>query len=304
MDRIAVVGSLNVDLVALVDKFAVPGQTVHGSSLDFICGGKGGNQAIAASRLGMRTYMFGMMGNDVHASMYERNFTRSGTHYSNVETSFEAPTGMALIEVESDGENRITIIDGANAFVTPEYIKRHSVEITACKYLLLQLEIPMESVLYAAKLMKESGGTVILDPAPAKPLPRELLKYVDYMTPNESEIAFIAKGADIESSCNSLIKLGVGAVICTMGAKGLYYSDSAKTITRPAYDVKTADSTGAGDSFNAGLACALSRGYSIEQALDYASAAAALTVETVGAQNEALSHHAVIEFMTKNMTKK
>ena len=99
-------------------------------------------------------------------------------------------------------------------------------------------------MLYAAKLIeRESGGTVILDPAPAKPLPRELLKYVDYMTPNESEIAFIAKGADIESSCNSLIKLGVGAVICTMGAKGLYYSNPAKTITRPAYAVKSVDST-------------------------------------------------------------
>ena len=168
MDRIAVVGSLNVDLVALVDKFAVPGQTVHGSSLDFICGGKGGNQAIAASRLGMRTYMFGMMGNDVHASMYERNFTRTGTHYTNVETSFEAPTGMALIEVESDGENRITIIDGANAFVTPEYIKRHSVEITACKYLLLQLEIPMESVLFAAKAYERVRRHRDIGPGPCK----------------------------------------------------------------------------------------------------------------------------------------
>ncbi len=300
MDRIGVVGSLNIDLVARVDKFAVPGQTVHGDSLDFICGGKGGNQAIAASRLGIRTYMFGMMGNDVHASMYERNFTRAGTHYSNVGTSFETSTGMALIEVEKGGENRITIIDGANAHVTPEYIQRHAVEITACKYLLLQLEIPMESVVLAANLMKESGGTVILDPAPAKPLPRELLANVDYMTPNESEIEYIAKGADIESSCNSLLKLGVGAVICTMGAKGLYYSDKTKTITRPSYEVNALDATGAGDSFNAGLACALNRGYSIEQALDYASAAAALTVQTVGAQTDALSHHAVVEFMTKN----
>ena len=300
MDRIGVVGSLNIDLVARVDNFAVPGQTVHGNSLDFICGGKGGNQAVAASRLGLRTYMFGMMGNDVHASMYERNFTRTGVHYSNVETSFDASTGMALIEVDSSGENKITIIDGANAYVTPEYIKRHSVEITACKYLLLQLEIPMESVLFAAKLMKEAGGTVILDPAPAKPLPKELLKYIDYMTPNESEIDFIAKGADVESSCNSLMKLGVGAVICTMGAHGLYYSDKTKTITRPSYNVKSVDATGAGDSFNAGLACALSRGYSIEQALDYASAAAALTVEKVGAQSEDLSHMAVVEFMAKN----
>ena len=300
MDRIGVVGSLNIDLVARVDKFAVPGQTVHGNSLDFICGGKGGNQAVAASRLGLRTYMFGMMGNDVHASMYERNFTRAGVHYSNVETSFEAATGMALIEVDNSGENKITIIEGANAYVTPEYIKRHSVEITSCKYLLLQLEIPMDSVLYAAKLMKEAGGTVILDPAPAKPLPKELLKYIDYMTPNESEIDFIAKGADIKSSCNSLLKLGVGAVICTMGARGLYYSDKIKTITRPSYRVKTVDTTGAGDSFNAGLACALSRGYSIEQSLDYASASAALIVEKVGAQSEDLSHLAVVEFMTKN----
>ena len=300
MDRIAVVGSLNIDMVARVDKFAVPGQTVHGNSLDFICGGKGGNQAVAASRLGLRTYMFGMMGNDIHASMYERNFTRAGVHYSNVETCFDAATGMALIEVESDGENKITIIDGANAYVTPEYIKRHSVEIEACKYLLLQLEIPMESVLFAAKLMKEAGGTVILDPAPAKPLPRELLKYIDYMTPNESEIDFIAKGADIESSCNSLLGLGVGAVICTMGARGLYFADKNKTITNPSFKVKSVDATGAGDSFNAGLACALSRGYSIEQALNYASAAAALTVQVVGAQSEDLSHHAVIEFMTRN----
>jgi ribokinase len=300
MNRICVVGSLNVDLVARVDKFAVPGQTVKGESLHFICGGKGGNQAVAASRLGLRTYMFGMMGNDVHASMYERNFTRADTNYSNVETSFEAPTGMALIEVEKGGQNRITVIDGANAYVTPEYIKRHSLEITACKFLLLQLEIPMESVVYAAKLMKESGGTVILDPAPAKPLPRELLTNIDYMTPNESEIEFIAKGADVESSCNSLHALGVGAVICTMGSRGLYYSDKDKTIIRPAYKVDTVDVTGAGDSFNAGLACALSRGYSIEQALDYASAAAALTVEVEGAQSDSLSHHAVIEFMSKN----
>ncbi len=301
MNRICVVGSLNIDLVTRVEKFAVPGQTVKGESLTFICGGKGGNQAVAASRLGLRTYMFGMMGNDVHASMYERVFTRAGTNYTNVETSFEEPTGMALIEVEKDGENRITVIDGANAYVTPDYIKRHSYEITACKYLLLQLEIPMESVVYAAKLMKESGGTVILDPAPAKPLPRELLKNVDFMTPNESEIEFIAKGADIESSCESLHSLGVGAVICTMGARGLYYSDNDKTISRSAYKVDPVDVTGAGDSFNAGLACALSRGYSIEQALDYASAAAALTVQVEGAQSESLSHHAVVEFMTKNI---
>ncbi len=300
MDRICVVGSLNIDLVARVDKFAVPGQTVKGESLTFICGGKGGNQAVAASRLGLKTYMFGMMGNDVHASMYERVFTRAGTNYSNVETSFEEPTGMALIEVEKGGQNRITVIDGANAYVTPEYIKRHSYEITNCKYLMLQLEIPMESVVYAAKIMKEAGGTVILDPAPAKPLPRELLRNVDYMTPNESEIEFIAKGADIESSCNSLHALGVGAVICTMGSRGLFYSDSNKTISSTAYKVETVDVTGAGDSFNAGLTCALSRGYAIEQALDYASAAGALTVQVEGAQSDSLSHHAVIDFMTRN----
>lgn len=300
MDRICIVGSLNIDLIARVEKFAVPGQTVHGNSLDFICGGKGGNQAIAASKLGLRTYMFGMMGDDVNASMYERAFTRAGTHYSYVETTYDAPTGTALIEVENSGENRITIIDGANAYVTPEYIKRHSIEITACKYLLLQLEIPMESVLYAAKLMKEAGGIVILDPAPAKPLPRELLQYVDYMTPNESEIEYIAKGADIESSSESLLKLGVGAVILTMGAKGIHYSDNDKTITRSGFKVDAIDSTGAGDNFNAGLACALSRGYSIEQALDYASASAAISVQTIGAQSDILSHHAVVEFLTKN----
>lgn len=299
MDRICIVGSLNIDLVARVENFALPGQTVHGTSLDYICGGKGGNQAIAASRLGISTYMFGMMGNDIYASMYERNFTRAGTHFSYVETCFDASTGVALIEVDKSGENRITIVDGANAYVTPEYIMRNSVEITKCKYLLLQLEIPMESVVCAAKLMKESGGTVILDPAPAKPLPRELLKYVDYMTPNESEIEFIAKGADIETSCNSLINLGVGAVICTMGAKGLHYADKEKTITSPSFDVGIVDTIGAGDSFNAGLACALSRGYKIEEALNYANAAAALAVQSEGAQNDIVSHHAVMDFLTR-----
>ncbi|MCK5129933.1 MAG: ribokinase [Clostridiales bacterium] len=300
MDKICIVGSLNIDLTAKVDEFALPGQTVHGKSLDYICGGKGGNQAIAASKMGIATYMFGMMGNDIYASMYERNFERAGTHYSYVETCYDASTGTALIEVDKTGENRITIIDGANGCVTPEYIMHNSIEITKCKYLLLQLEIPMESVVCAAKIMKEAGGIVILDPAPAKPLPLELLKNVDYITPNESEIDFIAKGADIKSSCESLLALGAGAVICTMGNKGLYYVDAQKTITCPAYDVELVDTIGAGDCFNAGLASALCRGYSVEEALKYANAAGALAVQGAGAQNDEVSHHAIMNFLTSH----
>lgn len=298
MDKICIVGSLNIDLTVKVDQFAKPGQTVKGQSLDYICGGKGGNQAIYASKMGITTYMFGMMGNDLYASMYERNFDRAGTHYRYVDTCYDASTGTALIEVDNTGENRITVIEGANGYVTPEYIEHNSVEITKCKYLLLQLEIPMESVVYAAKIMKEAGGIVILDPAPAKPLPIELLKNVDYITPNESEINFIAKGADLKASCDSLLDTGVSAVILTMGNKGLYYADSLKTITSPSYDVNVVDTIGAGDSFNAGLACALCRGYSIEEALKYANAAGALAVQCAGAQNDTVSHHAIMNFLT------
>lgn len=300
-NRICIVGSLNIDLIVNVDKFALPGETVHGNSLEYICGGKGGNQAIASSKMGVSTYMFGMMGNDVYAQMYGRNFQRAGTHYGFVETSIE-DTGTALIEVDSSGENRITIIDGANGHITPDYIMRNSIEIAKCNYLLLQLEIPMESTVCAAKIMKDAGGIVILDPAPARPLPIELLKNVDYITPNESEIALLSqsKNVDIKNACETLLELGVGAVICTMGKKGLFYVDTNKTITSPAFNVEVVDTIGAGDSFNAGLACALSRKYSIEDALQYANAAGALAVTCTGAQNDMVSHHAIVEFLSQH----
>jgi ribokinase len=288
VSRIVVVGSLNADLVSRVAHLPAPGETVSAIAFDTHCGGKGGNQACAAATLGGRVALIGCVGDDEAGRMLTRSLRTVGVDVAAVDVVSGAPTGTALVTVDAAGENQIIVVPGANEALTPERLARHRDLFTGAAIVLLQLEVPLETVRAAARMARAAGARVILDPAPApvNPLPEDLFADVDYVTPNETELAAIADGPAIESRARDLLRRGVGSVIVTMGEAG------AKLIERgrerehqwPAPSTHVVDTTAAGDTFNAALAVALAGGTKIEEAGTFACAAASISVSRAGAQ--------------------
>ena len=287
---IVVVGSLNMDFVAQVDALPLPGQTVLGSGFQTIPGGKGGNQACAAARLGGRARMIGRVGDDVFGEQLRAGLSASGVDVGGVLTTPATPSGVALIFVQQGGQNQIVVASGANLCLTASDVEA-ALAGDGDGYLLLQLESPLDTVTAAAALARRNGMKVILDPAPARDLPETLLALVDILSPNETE-AMVLLGrratavslAEAPEVAAALRSHGAGTVILKLGENGAFVSSAVESYHAPAPRVDAVDATAAGDTLNGALAVALAEGRALADAVRFAIAAASLSVTRLGAQ--------------------
>jgi ribokinase len=291
MANIVVVGSANIDLVLHVDALPKRGETISGSDIALFPGGKGANQACAAAMLGARTVCVARVGQDAYGAMLMESLRQAGVDTSAVGRD-RRPTGCASIYVLPDGDNSIVISPGANASLDPETALSHLKTLSEKDLVLLQLEIPMETVEAVLCRCKQAGATAVLDPAPARLLLPEVLQQVDYLTPNQTEAAVLLGCADEESIdipqaarfARDLRKLGAACVVLKLGELGCYVESGTESCHVPGFPVSALDTTGAGDVFNAAFAVALSEGKNPLAAAQFANAAAALSVTRHGAQ--------------------
>ena len=286
---ITVAGSLNMDFVVQVRRLPQPGETVIGGGFATIPGGKGANQAFAAGRLGGNVRMLGRVGDDVFGRQLVENLARAGVDARAVRVSEATASGVALIFVEVGGQNQIVVASGANGLLSPEDV---ALDLgTAGGLLLLQLETPLETVEMAVALAGAQGMTVILDPAPARPLPETLLARVSVLTPNESEAMVLLdrRGSsvslpDAPEVARALLARGPQAVLLKLGEHGAYLQDGSGGRLFEGFRVHAVDATAAGDTFGGALGVALAEGRPIHEAIPFANAAAALSVTRLGAQ--------------------
>ncbi|ACU03527.1 ribokinase [Pedobacter heparinus] len=292
MHKILVIGSTNTDMVILTERFPEPGETIVGGKFLINPGGKGANQAVAAARLGAALTFITCMGNDAFGATSRQGFIQEGIDTSFIITDPLQASGTALITVNEAGENTIVVAPGANAQLLPEKLKGMEFLFGTHEYLLMQLEIPIETVSYAAETANRQGKKVILNPAPAGVLPDELLQMLYLITPNETE-AEILTGIKVkdehsaEQAAAALKATGVQHVIITLGSKGAWVSAGRHRCLVPAPIVKAVDTTAAGDVFNGALAHALSLNQEWLTAVGYACKAAAISVTRIGAQSSA-----------------
>lgn len=282
---IIVIGSANTDLIVRAARLPAAGETVLGGDLATAAGGKGANQAVAAARLGAPVTFVGRLGQDMFGRQSAAGLAAEGLDLTYLVRDADAPSGVALIVVDDAGQNLIAVAPGANGRLTPADVAAAQPAIAAARVLLLQLEIPMETVLAAARAGRAAGLTVILNPAPAQTLPPELYALVDYVTPNEHEATLLSGAADPEAAAGILLGWGVRGVIVTLGEAGaLLAAGPLMRVRVPGFRVAAVDTTAAGDAFNGGLAVALARGESLPAAVHFAHAVAALSVTRPGAQ--------------------
>jgi ribokinase len=301
MAKIAVVGSLNMDLVAVAPRIPVPGETIIGSDFLTAPGGKGANQAYAAAKLRGDTAMLGRVGTDDFGRAMRQNLASVGCEVTGVR-DVAGPSGVALIFVAESGANSIVVAPGANHKLTPADIAADASLFNGCSVALLQLENTLETVTAAAQYAKQRGARVILDPAPAPsgPLPEELLKAVDILTPNETEAAMLAglpprplTSDEAAHIARVLQAKGTPTVIVKLGAQGCLLTDGNEQRLIPAPKVKAVDTTAAGDVFNGALAVALSEGKDLVTACGFAVKAGSVSVTRMGAQSSAPSREEI-----------
>lgn len=290
--KILIVGSSNTDMVIRAEHLPVPGETVIGGTFFMNHGGKGANQAVAVARLGGHVAFICKIGSDIFGHQAYRLLCEEGIDTSHIFSDTENPSGVALITVDTKAENCIVVAPGANAHLTPEEIRQAYGAFDSADIVLLQLEIPMETVMETALFAHSKGKTVVLNPAPASLLPERLLRSVDILTPNETEAETIT-GIKISDEGSALaaarriVEMGVRNVIVTLGARGALVYDGSVCEVIPACKVQAVDTTAAGDIFNGALVVALSEGRSLAEAVRFAVKAAALSVTRIGAQSSA-----------------
>lgn len=289
---IVVIGSSNTDMVIKADKFPLPGETILGGKFFMFPGGKGANQAVAASRLGGNVTFIAKVGNDIFGKQALQQFKKEGIRTEYVISDAEHPSGVALITVDAKGENTIVVAQGSNGTLSAQDVHRAEKEFESLEIILMQLEIPISTVVHAARLAKQKGKKVILNPAPAMPLPSDLFGDLFMITPNKSETEAITgmEIKDMNSVRSAAAKLrdkGVEHVVITLGPEGafIFDNDGGRHIKAPR--VNAVDSTAAGDVFNGALAVAISEGKSIDDAVSFANRAAAISVTKMGAQASA-----------------
>jgi ribokinase len=300
MSRVVVVGSINMDLVVRAPRFPLAGETILGSGFRTIPGGKGANQAVAARRLGAEVAMIGRVGDDAFGVTLRQNLAAEGIRTDRLSADSTQATGVALITVDDSGENTIIVVPGANGRLTPADVEAAQAHITEADILLMQLEIPLDVVESAAQRARAGGTTVILNAAPAQPLPTGLLALVDYLVVNEVEAGLLAGSRAVPpaEAARALQALGARAVVVTLGPDGsLLIDQGGVSVTAPAFPVHAIDSTAAGDGFVGAFAVALAAGTSAAEALRWSNAVGALAVTRAGAQPSLPTRQEVEEFL-------
>lgn len=280
MTRLVVVGSINMDLVTLAQRFPAPGETLLGERFLSVHGGKGGNQAVAAARLGAEVHMVGAVGDDEFAPPLREGLAAEGIDVEHVTSVDNCSSGTASITV-AGGENAIIVVPGANARLAPSHVEQAQNLIARADAVLVQMEIPLETVEATLRIAHQHRVPVILNPAPAQPLPVEWLKLARYITPNQHELATLLD-ADPTEDFRDLMRRAPCPVVLTRGAEGAWYREEGEPLHQSGFAVETVDSTGAGDTFNAALAVYLHEGLPL--AVRKACAAAALSVTRLGAR--------------------
>jgi ribokinase len=287
--KIVVVGSSNTDMIIKMDRIPKPGETIIGGDFFMAAGGKGANQAVAAARLGGDVTFVAKVGTDMFGKQAIENFKQEGINTDFVVEDPENPSGVALIFVDQKGENSIAVASGANSSLTVQEVTAAQRRLEESDVLLLQLETPLDTIRYAARMAAEKGMMVILNPAPARELDDELLSFLTVLTPNETETELLT-GIKVEdedsgrAAAQVLRSRGVTNVVITLGSEGSLIVTDDQSVKVPTKKVEAMDTTAAGDCFNGALACALAEGKSLDDAALFANLAGALSATKMGAQ--------------------
>lgn len=279
--KLAVVGSINMDMIVHTERIPLKGETLRGSDLEYQPGGKGANQAVAMAKLGAQVTMFGCVGNDSIGEQLIDNLTKCGVDASYIEKLDGVPSGLATITV-GECDNAIVIVAGANDYVDVAYVERYKEKILEADMIVLQNEIPEETIEYVIRLCFENYKKVVWNPAPARSLKKELLDMITYITPNEHEVRIIWEKEN--KTLEELLREYQGKLIVTRGEKGVSICKDDTITTIPAMRVRVTDTTGAGDTLNGAFCVGLSMGMDEVAALRFANVAAGLSVQKCGAQ--------------------
>lgn len=304
---VLVIGSINLDVVAAVPHIPMPGETISGTSLERFFGGKGANQAVSVARLDYPVHMIAKVGDDDNGELLRRGLRQAGVEVRGVTTAPETPSGTALIFTDPAGRNSIVIVAGANGKLLPVDLARFETLINSAGIILLQLEVPLQTVIYIAEMGYRKNIPVMLDPAPARDLPAKLLLQLAWLTPNEVEASYLCGHPgqpvppdQVAQSAEDLLSRGPRNVLIKLGSHGAYLAtrDGLRQHIPP-YKVRALDSTAAGDAFNGALAVALMQGKNPVDAASFASAVAALSVTKKGAQPSMPTAQDVSKFLKK-----
>jgi ribokinase len=300
--RICVVGSSNIDLTFRTPRLPRPGETIEGRAFQLGFGGKGANQAVMAARLGAQVTMIGKVGQDVFGADYRRHYRAQGIDTTHLSSDTARFSGVASIVVDDEARNCIIVVPGANEGLTPGDVQDAAPAIRASQVLLGQLEVPVETTLEAFRVAKAAGVRTILNPAPAAPLPDELLRLTDLCVPNETEAELltgqtVASSEQAEAAARSLQSRGPKAVLVTLGARGVLVVEEGAAEHLPAVAVEAVDPTGAGDAFIGSLAVFLAEGNPLTEAARRANGVAALSVTRLGTQTAFPSRPEVEAFL-------
>jgi len=279
MTKMTIIGSSSMDLVVIASKRPNKGETILGESFKTVPGGKGANQAVAAARLGAEVYMVGCVGDDGFGKEIVNNFVSNGVFTTHVEPVTHTETGTAHITL-AEGDNSIIVVKGANHYVTPNFVEKALDVIRESDIVLIQQEIPEETVEYVAEICHANNVPLLLNPAPARPIQKTVIEKATYITPNEWEASVLFENKDIHEA----LKEYPNKLLITEGKNGVRFYDGEKEVLVPAYEVEAVDTTGAGDTFNAAFAVGIAEGKSIKESIRFANRAASLSVTKFGAQ--------------------